>query len=501
MMKILGVILIPFIYIFEVWSNYPNIWARDVYLHGQIWELDIHGNLFSIHYLYPKEYPGFFLTFYEIYKVLGISDIRIVNLFVLYPALMVVLILFIYIISYKLLKDPKLSLIASVIAFNLLQFNRNELTFVHANTRFYSIVILLITFYALLSLKDHSRRVFVIFIMATACLAISHVLFSLVPPVVLMTMLALNAIQTRRSTRHLNHIIFYLFIALTLVTTWNFYNDYNYSVRFGITSLFNYIYHLLGWKLTTASLTIREPIPFIGVVLRNYYKIEIATVTVVAYTYIVKRLLNGKLNYEEVVTASFSFSIAVVFISTLFSVSLGNSIDRMLISFPIPTSIMFLNAISTMLLRKRKNAVKVLIPLILSAMTIAGYLLVHEESVLQAYTRPLDNASIFINTYTMSQPVYLSVTSPFNIYYVYFNPASQLETVRVDSINSLNEVTEILLESKGVKVIDIRSILIWTRRCNDLQYSSSEWDNFVLSNINQYYDLIYSNGGYEYVYY
>jgi hypothetical protein len=27
-------LLIPFIYVMEVWVNYPNIWARDVYLHG-----------------------------------------------------------------------------------------------------------------------------------------------------------------------------------------------------------------------------------------------------------------------------------------------------------------------------------------------------------------------------------------------------------------------------------------------------------------------------------
>jgi len=61
------VLLIPFIYVTEVLVNYPNIWARDVYLHGQIWELDIYGELYSIHYLNPKEYPGFFLMLYGIY--------------------------------------------------------------------------------------------------------------------------------------------------------------------------------------------------------------------------------------------------------------------------------------------------------------------------------------------------------------------------------------------------------------------------------------------------
>ena len=46
-------LLIPSIYVLEALVNYPNTWARDVYLHGQIWELDVYGELYSIHYLYP----------------------------------------------------------------------------------------------------------------------------------------------------------------------------------------------------------------------------------------------------------------------------------------------------------------------------------------------------------------------------------------------------------------------------------------------------------------
>jgi hypothetical protein len=70
-LRLTCVLLTPFIYVMEVLVNYPNIWARDVYLHGQIWELDTYGELYSIHYLYPKEYPSFFLMLYGIYKILG----------------------------------------------------------------------------------------------------------------------------------------------------------------------------------------------------------------------------------------------------------------------------------------------------------------------------------------------------------------------------------------------------------------------------------------------
>jgi hypothetical protein len=63
-LRLMWILFIPSIYVSEVLVNYPNIWARDVYLHGQVWELDLYGKLYSIHYSYPKEYPGFFLMLY-----------------------------------------------------------------------------------------------------------------------------------------------------------------------------------------------------------------------------------------------------------------------------------------------------------------------------------------------------------------------------------------------------------------------------------------------------
>jgi hypothetical protein len=174
-------LIIFFIYVMEVLVNYPNIWARDVYLHGQIWELDLYGKLYSIHYLYPKEYPGFFLMLYAIYKVLGIEDIRVVNLFVFYPHLMLILMILIYLASQRMLKNRMYVLIASIIAFNLLQFNRNELTFVHANTRLYALIQMLLIFFVLLSLRENKYLLTVLFILGIT-LVISHPLFQLVPP-------------------------------------------------------------------------------------------------------------------------------------------------------------------------------------------------------------------------------------------------------------------------------------------------------------------------------
>jgi hypothetical protein len=516
MMSILGMVLIPFIYVFEVWSNYPNILARDVYLHGQVWEVSTFGNIFSIQYQYPKEYPGFFLMIYIIYQTLGLEDIRFGNLFILYPGLMLGLIICIYIISCKVLKDWKIATLATFIGFNLLQFNRNEFTFLHANTRLYSVVILLMALYMILQCKEGEKEFLALSALATASLTMSHVLFQLVIPLTLMIILVFSLVHGYSVRKDIlrNRLLLHAFIvALTLVIIWNTYNYYNYTVKTGARSLFSYLYHMLGLELLLSSALIRESIPPIGVILRNYYKVAIAFMTLMVFIYIVWRLLRKKLSLEEIIIVSFILSIIIVFLSTIFSTSLGNSIDRMLILYPIPLSILFILALSKIIFsrfniitlhrsQQTSRPIRAHYVLLLILICLAGYLLVHEGSILQAYTQPLDNASIFINSYNVRQHTYLTATSPFDIYYVYFNPNSLLKIIRIDLINSLNDVVDVMLESpENVKVIDIRSMLIWAYRYNDLRRSLSEWNEFVLSNINKHYILIYNNGGYEYVYY
>jgi hypothetical protein len=516
MTSILGIVLIPFIYVFEVWSNYPNILARDVYLHGQVWEVSTFGNVFSIQYQYPKEYPGFFLMIYIIYKTLGLEDIRFANLFILYPGLMLGLIICIYIISCKVLKDWKIATLATFIGFNLLQFHRNEFTFLHANPRLYSVVILLIALYIILQTKEGKKEFLALLALATASLTMSHVLFQLVIPLTLMIILVLSLVHGYSVRKDIlrNRLLLYAFIvALTLAIIWNTYKYYNYSVKTGARSLFSYLYHTLGLELLLSSALIRESIPPIGIILRNYYKVTIAFMTLMVFIYIVWRLLRKKLSFEEIIIASFILSVIIVFLSTIVSISLGNSINRMLMLYPIPLSILFMSALSKIIFsrfnittlqgsQQASRLIRAVYVLLLILNCLAGYLLVHEHSFLHAYTQPLDNASIFINSYNMRQYTYLTAISPFDIYYVYFNPGSLLKIIRIDLINSLNDVVDVMLESpENLKVIDIRSMLIWGYRYNDLRRSLSEWNEFVLSNINRHYNLIYTNGGYEYVYY
>ena len=496
-------LVIPFIYVIEVLINYPNIWARDVYLHGQIWELDLYGKLYSIRYLYPKEYPGFFLILYAIYKVLGIEDIRVANLFVFYPHLMLILMILIYLASQRMLKNRMYALVASIIAFNLLQFNRNELTFVHANTRLYALIQMLLIFYVLLSLRENKYQLTVLFILG-ATLVISHPLFQLVPSLMFLSLAVLNIFL--RSLKRMHRVVstsflVHFFLLTSIVLVWNVYNYYNSTVRTGVISFFNYLYHKKGWELISSSITIREMLPPIGIFLRNYYKAMIILITLTALIYVFRRIVNNNLNYEEALTSSLAGAIGIVFLSTVFTASLGNSIDRLLISLPIPITILFIKAVSSLnsLKLKLNNKWKPVVVVALVFTTLAGYILVHEVPVLHAATIPLDNASLYMRNY-MGSVNEVTVTSPFGIYYQYFDPSAPIRTIRIDLVNNLSDVTSGLLSNQGVKVVDLRSVIAWGSRYDDLHRALGEFDAFVLTPLNNHCSLVYNNGVYERIY-
>jgi hypothetical protein len=494
-------LIIPFIYVMEVLVNYPNIWARDVYLHGQMWELDLYGKLYSIHYLYPKEYPGFFLMLYAVYKVLGIEDIRVVNLFVFYPHLMLILMILIYLASQRMLKNRMYALIASIIAFNLLQFNRNELTFVHANTRLYALIQMLLIFYVLLSLRENKYQLTVLFILGVT-LVISHPLFQLVPPLMILSLAVLNIFL--RSLKRMHRFVStsflaHFFLLTSIVLVWNVYNYYNYAIRSGVISFFNYLYHIMGWELISSSITIREMLPPIGIFLRNYYKAMIIITTLTALIYVFRRIVNNKLSYEEALTSLLAGAIGIVFLSTVFTASLGNSIDRMLISLPIPITLLFIKAVSSLNSLKLNNMWRPVVIVALVFTTFAGYLLVHEVPVLHAATIPLDNASHFMRDHIDSVNE-VTVTSPFGIYYQYFDPSVHIRTIRVDLVNNLSDVTSGLLSNQGIKVVDLRSVIIWGLRYDDLHRALGEFDAFILTPLSNHCSLVYNNGVYERVY-
>jgi hypothetical protein len=173
----------------------------------------------------------------------------------------------------------------------------------------------------------------------------------------------------------------------------------------------------------------------------------------------------------------------------------------MLTSLPIPITILFIKAISSLniLKIKRNNAWKPVVVVALVFATFAGYLLVHEEPVLQAATISLDSASLYIRNY-MNSVNEVTVTSPFGIYYQYFDPSARIRIIRMDNVNNLSDVALGLLSYQGVKVVDLRSVIIWGMRYNDLLRALGEFDAIILTPLSNRSSLVYNNGVYERVY-
>jgi len=297
--------LAPLPFLIEVATNYPNIWTRDVYLHGQIRFLDDAGTLDKLSYSYPKQYPGFFLLWYTVYKVTGVADIREANLTILYPALFLSFLLFLY-ASYKYMfteathdgTSIRYVAISVLLASLLVMFNRSELTFQQANTRIYAIDILFFSTLLLLLYSRANKKLatMLLYMLSIIDLIASHVLFSLVAAIVLIILIVLNIFFGWKKLI----IEKYSFIPLTLWFSWNFYNYVTYAtIKAGITSFFNYLYHELGREIITYSLSVREPIPLIGVILRNSFKAIIVVFTLISLIYVSYKFLIIRIRPEK----------------------------------------------------------------------------------------------------------------------------------------------------------------------------------------------------------
>jgi len=515
--------LAPLPFLIEVVANYPSIWARDVYLHGQIKFLDSVGTLDKLEYSYPKQYPNFFLIWYIVYKVSGITDIREANLIILYPALFLSFLLFLY-ASYKHMftkttrnnVDTSYTAIGVLLASSLVMFNRSELTFQHANTRIYAIDILFFSILLLLLCRRVERKFTIIFLymISTINLVMSHVLFPLVVATVPFILIALDIFSNEKRLLIKKYTI--TFIPLISWLLWNLWNyTTSTTVKTGITSFFNYLYQELGRELVISSLSIREPIPLVGVYLRISFKTIIIVFTLISLIYISYefRLIRKKPEktefYDMKIWTSYILATILVFGVTAFSASLGNSIDRMMITYIpliVPLTLKALGETKGFVYKKLPNGLRITISALILIFTVcvipSQFILLHEISVADANTAPLDVTCAFLNNHLTKDPG-LITASPFMIYYVYFDPDATVYRYSGDLglIGDISQLSDIYLLNHGVKVIDYRSIIQWSYRYESYQQGFNEWLSAILEPLYVSNSIIYQNGEYEWIFY
>jgi len=81
-----------------------------------------------------------------------------------------------------------------------------------------------------------------------------------------------------------------------------------------------------------------------------------------------------------------------------------------------------------------------------------------------------------------------------------FDSSAPIRKIQIGLVNNLSNVTSNLLSNQGVKVVDLRSVIAWGLRYDDLHSALEEFDTFVITPLNNYCNLVYNNGVYEQVY-
>jgi hypothetical protein len=81
-----------------------------------------------------------------------------------------------------------------------------------------------------------------------------------------------------------------------------------------------------------------------------------------------------------------------------------------------------------------------------------------------------------------------------------FDSSAHTRTIRIDLVNNLSDVISGLLSNQSIKVVNLRSGIIWGLRYDDLHRALEEFKAFLLTPFSNYCSLVYNNGVYERVY-
>lgn len=499
-------------YLMEIATNPQSILARDVYLHGHVRFLDSTGKLDELGHVYPKQYPGFFVLWYTTYVLVGYPDIRHVNLLILHPVMMLTFVLILLILYKLFFKRLSSSLVLSiVVTLSLLMNHRSELTFQHANTRLYSLILLMLSLLlVLISARKSISRPLALLLLTSLALSISHVLYPLINMVALIMFLMISALKRERGGVSKYRAILLVAITITLIYfSWTFYNYYSLSMAVtGIRTFFDYYYRTLGRELLTASLTVREALPWFGVIQRNVFKFLLIFLTFTAGIFIAKNLLSKKItgletNTTMTIWASYVGATTIVFGLTVFTASLGNSINRGLMVFiPLITPCAIAQLLELSLKKNvKKNIIKTLTLLAVIFLNLNQFMLLHEGPVIVSNTQPLDAVCSFLAEFNTSVNILITST-PFLIYYTYHVP--ELPPYRyisdIGQVETIHEVSKFYLQSHGVKIIDFRTIIYWSLRYEDYHTGLKEWMEFVLEPLSVSDSLIYNDNGNTWVF-
>jgi hypothetical protein len=469
----------------EIFSNYPMAW-RDVYLQGSdVKTILTDGHLAFAWNTYSINYPGFFLMWSVTAAVTGL-DLFSSNLLLMLPVTVILLGLLLVVFYNKLSIGMKG--LPALLAFLLMNFNTNELTLTHFNTRLLSLIYsLLILVLFLHGWKE--RPIVIALVIVFFSLVTSHPLNSLLPLTFLASWWLLGTKEEGRGRSSL------VLACMLIFGSWIAYAATQYLIA-GANALT--IENLMG-SMQTASMWspgTAKPEPFFGLVLRDYYKALLVILGIASLSALVMFRNERRVRILALLLLS---TIVVFGISFL---PLGQiAVDRGIMFASIPLSGLSLTLLSKLRKGRLNSLWRRVLVISIVILIIPNFVLVHETPIARYQTVPfVDTASTFISEHRNGQS--LTSLADFNIYYSFYEPQyDNYRNLGFEGWRSLNVIADFLLASpsNSLKVIDHREAADWglaLYQATSYPQATQEWNQQVYSKLDAHYDRIYDSSVY-----
>jgi hypothetical protein len=470
----------------EVATNYPMIW-RDVYLHGSAVKgiLDI-GHIANTWDAYAATYPGFFLLWSTISLVTGIQLFPS-NLLLLLPVV-VVLLAIILVLVYRRL-SVSLSTGAALLAFLLMNFNQNEFTFIHFNTRLLSLVFVLLFILLFLNKTGGAARI-VGLIVVYGALVISHVLNSLVPVVFL-------AVYWLFERKRQHSEPFLVLSCASIYVAWNAY--------FGFPLLKQAFMNFANINLSLETAVGYSPAvvgnskPLFGTLLGDYYKVFLVILMLISIYSIIKLRSQQRTRILSYYLLSILFIYGVTFFS-LRDISVNRGIVFASLSLAaLPLILLTSSKRIDLDLLKHKTRVRAIIVLIV-LLAIPQFMFVHELPLARyGSVESIDATSRFLVSYRNGQS--LVSLGDFPIYYCFYEPFYKgYNNLGFSGWKSLANITDFLLAGQkdaSLRIVSYNQIVDWgciLGHADSYNESSRQWNAEVYGKLGACFNRIYDNG-------
>ena len=463
----------------EVFSNYPLLIWRDVYLQGSVAKAIIeNGRIVPTWNTYGEANPGFFFLWSAFSMATGI-DLVSSNLLVLLPVSVLLATAILFLIFRKLSFGCPGA--ATLFAFLLANFNLNEFTFVHFNTRLFSLILILlfVFFYAD---QRRSQSTNVLILLTFAALVVSHLLNSLVP-VFFVVFYHLLARRARAS-------ISILVLCAMIYLAWGAYVSFG---TLGVQYILNSGLSPGLAALTALSPTAQTGEPFFGVVLGTYYKILLISLGV-GSAYVALKL--RKLEPVKLLS-TYLIAVGIVFVGT-FPFLASISLDRGIIFGAVA-----LGSLPMLLLPSNRSRslsrLRVLALILVCLLIIPQFVFVHQLPV-SRYQEADTTQSILGFTYNYRGQQALFTLDDFSIYYSYYDPYfTNYHNLDPTGLQSLSNITQFFSSSPepSLKISDYRMIIAWGTifgHASSYRASSDEWQTEVYSPLDSHFNRVFSDG-------